>query len=358
MASVILTVVTWNSAAFITACLGSVLAQTYADFEVWVVDNASTDDTCAQVAALAATDTRVQLHRLPHNAGFCGGHNYALDRTASEAVLLVNPDVQMHPDYLARALAALRADAHIGTVCGLLLQAYTPEPRIDSTGLEALPDGRFRLRHHGRLLRDTPLVAGPVDGADGALPLYRRAFINDLRVEGQFFDERFFAHKEDWDIAWRGRLYGWRTVFEPGCRALHPRDFRPASLRTRFRLSGSIKADAVKNQWLLLLKNPPLSQLPGLWLRALPRQLGILLYCLLLEWPSVRACYSVWRQWAGVRATRRLIQGRVAQLVPRHGPMLRCVRILKRCRAALRYYASMLGLCTMAAVCCGGVAGW
>ena len=320
MPSVLISVVSWNSADVIEACLRSILAQTYADFEVWVVDNASADDTCARVAALAATDARVHLHPLPGNTGFCGGHNYALDRTTSEAVLLVNPDIEMAINYLGRAMATLRAHPGAGTVCGLLLQNPGAAPRIDSTGLEALPDGRFRLRHHGQPLAETPLIAGPVDGADGALPLYRRAFIDDLRVDGQFFDERFFAHKEDWDIAWRGRLYGWSTVFDPACRALHPREFRPADLRRRLRLSGTIKADAVKNQWLLLIKNPTARQLPGLWLRALPRQLGILLYCLLLERPSLRAYRYVWQHWSGIRATRALIQTRAAQPGPAREP--------------------------------------
>ncbi|TGE14050.1 glycosyltransferase family 2 protein [Hymenobacter elongatus] len=313
MPSVLLSIVTWNSAAVIEACLHSVLAQRYTDFEVWVVDNASADDTRERVAAVAATDARVQLHSLPRNTGFCGGHNYALDRTYSEAVLLVNPDIELEPDYLARAMATLRTDARIGTVCGLLLQSHEANPRIDSTGMEALPDGRFRLRHHGQLLLTAGLAAGPVDGADGALPLYRRTFIDDLRVEGQFFDERFFAHKEDWDIAWRSRLFGWHTVFEPACRALHPREFRPANLRVRLRLSGTIKADAVKNQWLLLLKNPPRRDLPGMWLRALPRQLGILLYCLVLERASLRAYAYIWQHWSSILETRRLIQTRVRQ---------------------------------------------
>ncbi|UOQ96693.1 glycosyltransferase [Hymenobacter sp. 5317J-9] len=322
MPHVVLSIVTWNSADVIEACLASVLAQTYPDFEVWVVDNASADDTRARVAAVAARDARVQLHPLPRNTGFCGGHNYALDRSQSAAVLLVNPDIEMAPDYLARALAVLDADPAVGTVCGLLLQSTGAQPRIDSAGLVRLPDGRFALRHHGRYLHETPLTAGPVDGADGALPLYRRAFIDDLRVEGQFFDERFFAHKEDWDIAWRGQLYGWRTVCEPACRALHPRQFRPADLRLRRRLSGAIKADAVKNQWLLLLKNPTGRQLAGYWLRALPRQLGIMLYALLLERASLRAYRYVWQHRAAIWASRRLIQARAAQ----PGPLARAAR--------------------------------
>ncbi len=313
MAHVLLSIVTWNSAAVVEACLAACLAQTYPDFAVWVVDNASADDTCARVAAVAAADGRVQLFRRARNTGFCGGHNYALDHSTSEAVLLVNPDVELAPDYLRCAMAALAVDASIGSVCGLLLQSRGAHPRIDSAGLVRQSGGRYGLRHHGRPLAGLTLTTEDVDGADGALPLYRRAFIDDLRVEGHFFDERFFAHKEDWDVAWRGQLYGWRTVFEPQCRALHPRVFRPADLRSRLRLSAAIKADAVKNQWLLLLKNPPAGQLAGQWLRALPRQLGILLYCLLLERPSLRAYRYVWRHRAGIWASRRLIQRRAAR---------------------------------------------
>ena len=318
MKPVILSIVTWNSAGVIEACLKSIQSQTFADFEVWVADNASADDTCARVAALAAADARICLHPLATNTGFCGGHNYVLDRTASEAVLLVNPDIEMEPDYLARALAALAPSPAIGTVCGLLLQSRAPDPRIDSAGLLAHPDGRFGLRLHGQLLSQAALAPTDVDGADGALPLYRRAFIDDLRVDGQFFDERFFAHKEDWDIAWRGRLFGWRTVFEPACRALHPRAFRPANLRLRRRLGSALKADAVKNQWLLLLKNPTARQLPGYWLRALPRQLGILLYSLLLERTSLRAVGYVWQHRREIWAARQQIQARaITRTAPR-----------------------------------------
>ncbi|WP_165903781.1 glycosyltransferase family 2 protein [Hymenobacter gummosus] len=305
-----LSIVTWNSAASIEACLASLLAQTYTDFTVWVTDNASADDTCARVAAVAARDARIQLYRLSANTGFCGGHNYALDRTRTEFVLLVNPDVELAPDYLARALQAMRRDARIGVVCGLLLQSHDADPRIDSAGMQALPDGRYCLRLYTRPLSTVDLQPGYVDGADGALPLLRRRYIDDLRVEGQFFDERFFAHKEDWDVAWRGQLYGWRTWFEPGCRALHPRVFRPGNLALRQRLAGAIKADAVKNQLLLLLKNAPAGRAWRTWLRALPRQLAIFTYLLLREPSSLRAYRYVWQHRRAVLASRWLVQAR------------------------------------------------
>lgn len=311
--SVLLSIVSWNSAASIDACLQSVLRQTHRDFTVWVVDNNSADDTCARVAALAAQDARVQLHRLDQNTGFCGGHNYALDRTAHDYVLLVNPDVEMEPDYLARALQAMQQDARIGVVCGLLVQSREADPRIDSAGMVALPGGRYGLRQHGQRLSETTVQSGWVDGADGALPLLRRRFIDDLRVEGEFFDSRFFAHKEDWDVAWRGQLYGWRTWLAAECRALHPRVFRPGNLNLRQRMNGAVKVDAVKNQLLLLLKNTPAEQLWTMLWQALPRQLAILLYLLVREPASLRAYRYAWQHRRAVVASRRLIQARHRQ---------------------------------------------
>jgi GT2 family glycosyltransferase len=313
MPAVLLSVVTWNSAATIEACLESALRQTFPDFVLWVVDNASRDDTCARVAALAARDPRIRLHALPENRGFCGGHNFSIDRTDHPLVLLVNPDIEMEPDYLQRALAAMQQDERIGTVCGLLVQSNEPDPRIDSAGMLALPDGRFGLRLHGQRLSEVALQPMLVDGADGALPLYRRAFIDDLRVEGEFFDSRFFAHKEDWDIAWRGQLYGWRSLFEPACRALHPRVFQPANLRLRRRLNGTIKTDAVKNQWLLLIKNTPRVRALAILARAIPRQLAIIGYALVAERGSLQALRYLWQHWPDVWAARQLVQQRARQ---------------------------------------------
>jgi GT2 family glycosyltransferase len=196
-------------------------------------------------------------------------------------------------------------------VCGLLLQSRDSDPRIDSAGMNALRDGRFALRLHGKHLSEVlPLERCYVDGADGALPLFRRTFIDDVRINGQFFDERFFAHKEDWDIAWRGQLFGWCTLFEPACRALHPRQFRPEDIGLRRRLSKNIKADAVKNQWLLMLKNTPKWRFKRLIAFALPRQLAIIAYLLLFERSSLKALSYIRQHWQELRETRTIIQSR------------------------------------------------
>ena len=54
-----------------------------------------------------------------------------------------------------------------------------------------------------------------VFGATGAAALYRRAMLDDVRVAREYFDEDFFAYREDADLAWRAQLLGWRCLYVP-----------------------------------------------------------------------------------------------------------------------------------------------
>ena len=81
-----------------------------------------------------------------------------------------------------------------------------------------------------------------VFGASGAAALYRRAMLEDVRVLGEYFDEDFFAYREDADLAWRARLLGWSCLYVPtalapstgaGSRRSVARRSRPKSIATR-----------------------------------------------------------------------------------------------------------------------------
>ena len=134
--------------------------------------------------------------------------------------------------------------------------------------------------------------------------------IDDLTFEGQFFDEMFFAHKEDHDISWRARLFGWKTVFDPGCIATHPRVFRPGNLQLRRRLTPELKYHAVKNDLLLLLKNEGGANFVRDFPHIVPRRLAILGYALLLEQRSLKSYWFVLRHWTEIMRARRRIRER------------------------------------------------
>jgi GT2 family glycosyltransferase len=218
----------------------------------------------------------------------------------------------MKPDYIERAIHTIETDSKIGTVGGLLVQSDVSDPEciIDSAGMEMKRSGIMRLINHGKKLSEVKLRTSNVFGADGALPMYRRSMIKDISYQGEFFDEMFFAHKEDWDVSWRAHLYGWTTVFNPSCVAIHPRHFKPQSIKVRTNINREIKVHAVKNQLILLLKNKslPSFMIDGIFI--LFRQWMILFYILLFERSSLKAYQFVFRNFKLVMTKRKVIQSR------------------------------------------------
>lgn len=303
-------IVTWNSAGDLPACLVSLRAQTIKEVEVIFVDNGSADDSL-EIAAAHFPGARVI--RNMDNAGFCAAHNQAIRASGGRYYLPLNPDVALAPDYLERIIEALDGSPASGLGGGKLLlgsPAGLPQ-RIDSAGLFLDRRRRQYLRGFGEIDAGNFDTCEEVFGIDGAAPVYRRAMLEDIRVEGEYFDEAFFAHKEDVDLAWRARLLGWRCLYIPAASAHHKRTFKPGQRR---QIASEVRLHAVKNRYLLLLKNEAACTWRRDWLHILWYDLGILGYLLLFERRSLAAmgllkrCYRralSWREqtWQRVRVS-------------------------------------------------------
>ena len=99
------TLVTYNSARYIRACLEAVLCQEDAALDVVVVDNASADGT---LDALAAFGPRIRVIRNARNLGFAAAQNQAIAAASGDWVLALNPDVLLRPGFIAALVAAGR----------------------------------------------------------------------------------------------------------------------------------------------------------------------------------------------------------------------------------------------------------
>jgi GT2 family glycosyltransferase len=304
-----ITIVTYNSGRFIRKCLDAVLSQKHPRFEVIVIDNASTDGT---VDILEHYEDRCAVVYNDENIGFAAAQNQAIALSRGDWVLTLNPDVFLLPGFLEALLEGGRLDPQVGTVCGKLFTMspafdIPDQPIVDSTGIYFTP----MLRHFDRGSAECDnghyLRYEYVFGATAAAACYRREMIEDVSINGEFFDPDFFAYREDADLAWRAQLLGWKCLYVPYARAYHVRKLRPGMRRS---VPPEINMHSVKNRFLMRLKNVT----PGVYLRNLIpitfRDLGILAYCLVGERSSIKAFYLTLRSLKRVMEKRRWIQSR------------------------------------------------
>ena len=303
------TIVTYNSGRFIQRCLESVLEQKYPLKEIVVIDNASTDGT---VEILRQFEDRCRIEYNDRNIGFAAAQNQAIAVSRGEWVLTLNPDVLLYPDFIQALVDAGQFDPRIGSVCGKLLamtpQFEIPAPAVvDSTGIYFNP----MLRHLDRGSREIDnghyLNYEYVFGATAAAALYRRSMIEDIAVDGEFFDADFFVYREDADVAWRAQLLGWKCLYVPYARGHHVRKVLP---RNRRALPPEINMHSVKNRFLMRIKNISADLY---WRNAVSITLrdGVVVAgCLLWEHTSLKALWFLARNWKRVVAKRRQIQAR------------------------------------------------
>jgi GT2 family glycosyltransferase len=201
-------------------------------------------------AWLRALPEAPRIVRRPDNPGFAGGVNAALALSTAPFVMLLNPDVELAPDYHARCREALDVDEGLAAAGGLLWRRE-PEGRavVDSAGFRRQPWWRVVDRDAGRPLDSWRGRDEDLPGLCGAALFLRRAALDAVALEGQALDERFWMYKEDQDLAWRLLAAGWRLRFLPGARAEHRRGWRPGQ---RGDVSLLLRRHSLKNRYLLL----------------------------------------------------------------------------------------------------------
>lgn len=311
-------IVTYNSADDIKECLEAVMQQTYGIQQVVIVDNASSDGTvdCVRLfmdrvndtgeSIASKTNTQILLVPNPENTGFAPAHNQAIQLTDTDYVLVLNPDVQLRPNYVERLVEYMEQHPDVGSATGLLLLKSAPDT-VDSSGI--VMNGIWRAFDRGA---GEPALewreSDEVFGVSGAAALYARTMIKDISIQDEFFDADFFAYKEDVDVAWRARQLGWKAYYCAEAVGLHERGWKKGSRRQQ---SIFIRRMSYINRYKMLYKNLRGSS----WLRQLPKLLAYELlthgYILLREPRVLSAWKSFWGQLPVLRQKRQAIRNKI-----------------------------------------------
>ncbi len=219
-------VVTYNSATLLPDLVSSLDAG-LADLEwsLTVVDNASTDGSCAAARRVAPQATVIETGR---NGGYAAGINIGVASLDDyDAVLVLNPDVRLTDGCVRRLLDALRKPG-TGIAVPRLLDAegeLIESQRREPTVLRALADAVVGARRAGRFALFGEVVTNPrcyehetmTDWAEGSTLLISAECISACGP----WDERFFLYSEETEFALRARDAGFATRYTPDAVAIH-----------------------------------------------------------------------------------------------------------------------------------------
>jgi len=205
-------VLNFNGRRFLEECLLTLHQQTYQDFEVLVVDNASSDDS---VEFIQKTFPTVKVLQLSENLGFCGGNNRGISSTSADYVALLNNDTQADPRWLESLVSVLDHEPQVG-FCASKMIRIQDRLTIDTAGDVFYTHGVGGKRGSG-LSADHYTVPEYVFGACAGAAIYRRAMLDEVGL----FDEDFFAYDEDIDLSFRCQLYGYRCKYVPDAIVYH-----------------------------------------------------------------------------------------------------------------------------------------
>ncbi|HIE57750.1 MAG TPA: glycosyltransferase family 2 protein, partial [Anaerolineales bacterium] len=298
-------VVSFNSRSWLEICLPSLDAQTWQNLEIIVVDNDSSDDT---LPWLRANYPGVHLLEMPVPSSLAAAINTGVRAAKGDFFLLLNPDVRLEPDAVARMVDTARRAPDIAAVAPKLRFLYAPA-FLNGIGNRV---GRFSFGVDNALghldlgqfdhWRDLP-------SACFAATLIPRQAWNAVGA----LDEDFPLYYEDSEWSYRARLMGWCVLADPQAVVYHAYGGHIAGQSGLAALPAHKLERASWGRYRFAYKIPAVPR-RFLWTYAVDDLLRFGLALLRDRWDAVQVHFTVWRrvwrQRRSLRAAHRDVQSR------------------------------------------------
>jgi GT2 family glycosyltransferase len=214
-------IVNWNTRDLLLQCLKSIY-ETASDmtFEVWLVDNASTDDS---VSAARRIYPKIHIIENKENLGFAAANNRAFVKIRGRYAVLINTDARLTPNAVKHLFAFMEATPDASMACGQLLN----DDGSKQNSIASFPtllslisnETLLRLLFPRKFPSKRKHYAMPVavDSCIGACIMVRKSAMDRVGL----LDERYFFFLEETDWAYRMKRAGWKIYFVPGAEIFH-----------------------------------------------------------------------------------------------------------------------------------------
>lgn len=258
-------ILSFNSRDLLPRAVESVRAQTHANIELIIVDNASIDGTGE---LLDEYEPDAIVIRETENTGFARGMNRGYAASRGEFFIPLNTDAVLHPEFVARSVRLFGEHTRLGVVAPEVV-------KISQAGdwrfWESIEDhqsegGVVSLTRmmRVRVIEDAPEDWRPSFKANGACPVVRRALVEAIREKfGAFgeapFDPVFDTYGEDVDFAFKAWSLRWQTMYAREVRAGHVRSYASAVELPDKR--GRLRINLIAERYINAVRHTPLTKL-------------------------------------------------------------------------------------------------
>lgn len=259
-----LVIINYNNKLYLERCIESILEQSYKKIEIIFIDNASKDGSYEYMKEKYEGDN-ILIIKNSLNNGYSGAANQGIRKANGKYVMILNPDIIMENDFIEKLYNFAELNSNVAAISGKLLKYDFDSDRklniIDSTGIIMNKDRSFEDRGQNTEDKGQYNNVERVFGVCGAAPFYNKELLNKLAINNEYFDEDFFAYKEDVDLSWRINLYGYRCMYLPDAIAYHGRAFDKNTtgiveyIKNRKAKSLFVRQLSFRNNLLLQIKN-------------------------------------------------------------------------------------------------------
>lgn len=202
-------VLNWNGWRDTLKCIESLYLSDYGNFQLVVVDNASTDES---ISRISQEYPEVLVLQSPENKGYSGGNNIGIKHAlahGADYVWVLNNDTTVKSNCLSRMVDVARSDPEVGAVGSIILQQGGSE-KIQAWGGGNV-DFIFGRSFHATSESD-------IDYITGASILIAKSALQDV---GLFDENSFFMYWEDADLGFRLKKSGWIIKVAGGAIVYH-----------------------------------------------------------------------------------------------------------------------------------------